>query len=61
MKFRLIELDPETAEALIRTAEAEVRTPNQQAIVAIRRGLGLEFPYPEKDSSEPTAKKAVHV
>ena len=60
MKFRVIELDSETAEALMKTAEAEVRTPHQQAIVAIRRGLGLEFPYPEKDSSKPTAKETVH-
>ena len=47
MRIHIV-LDPETSSALTRTADAEVRTPPQQAIVAIRRGLGLEFPVPKE-------------
>ena len=48
MRIHIV-LDPETSSVLTRTADAEVRTPPQQAIVAIRRGLGLEIPYPKVD------------
>ena len=48
MRIHIV-LDPETSSALTRTADAEVRTPPQQAIVAIRRGLGLEFPVPKEE------------
>jgi hypothetical protein len=64
MKIRL-DLDQETAQALIKSGLHELRAPAQQAEVLLRRALGLPFPpeppptTAEKESREPagTARK----
>jgi hypothetical protein len=49
MKLRL-DLDAEATEALIKSGLHELRPPNLQAEVLLRRALGLPFP-PEPRSS----------
>jgi hypothetical protein len=41
-----IDLDDETYSALMHRAGEELRGLQDQAVVLIRKGLGLQFPYP---------------
>ena len=45
MRLR-VELDQETWECLCKAAAANLRTPEQQALVLLRQALGLPVPYP---------------
>jgi hypothetical protein len=51
MRLRL-DLDGETAAALLQAAMADLRNPAQQAVATLRRGLGLAVPYPDSIPGE---------